>query len=308
MGTPTHAEEPRTIGGRFRLDRLLKRGQGVETWLAADLANSSSLVVKTAMTARVPRSVRQRLEHEAVVLQQMHHACLAGVVQFGSDNGLLYLCLPLVAGVVLEQRLRAGPLSLRETLIVECCILEALHEVHERAVLHRDIKPGNIIVDEGRGTEFVISLRLEEEPLAPSTVMPPPQPTARMLRILVVEDNCDTAESLRMVLTIMGHDARIALTGPDGLRLATEWRPDVVLSDIGLPGMDGFALARELRQNPATRNARLLALTGYGRELGISANKDSDFERILTKPLDPAALETLLAGPPTSLDYRAGKI
>jgi hypothetical protein len=139
--------ENRVLGGRFQATRLLKRGQGVETWLATDLRQDNPVVVKTVATADVPRGVRQRLEHEALILKELHNPCLAPLIEHGADAGLLYLCLPLVSGISLEQRLMQGPLSVRDALVVAQCLLEALREAHERAVVHRDIKPANIIVE-----------------------------------------------------------------------------------------------------------------------------------------------------------------
>src|SRR5262249_14544644 len=85
-------------------------------------------------------------------------------------------------------------------------------------------------------------------------------------RILVVEDNRDAAESLRMLLELYGFQVSVAYTGPDGVALAKREHPDVVVCDIGLPGMDGFAVASALRKNDRLASARLIAVTGYGQE------------------------------------------
>jgi CheY-like chemotaxis protein len=79
--------------------------------------------------------------------------------------------------------------------------------------------------------------------------------------------------------------------------MATEWCPDVVLSDIGLPGRDGFGVAKELRRNPALKAARLIAITGYGQEGRSDAYRDAGFERALTKPVNPSDLQALLSRP-----------
>src|ERR1051325_4398729 len=78
-------------------------------------------------------------------------------------------------------------------------------------------------------------------------------------RVLVVEDNPDSAESLRMLLDFFGHEVWVAGTGPDGVRLAQARRPEVVLCDIGLPGLDGFGVASALRHDPATADVYLVA-------------------------------------------------
>ena len=149
----------------------------------------------------------------------------------------------------------------------------------------------------GRGSEFLIRLPLEGEPAALSDQIREPRPSKEQRRILVVEDNRDAADTLRMLLELLGHEVRVAYTGPDGVRMAEEWRPAVVLSDIGLPGLDGFGVARALRGNPATAQARLIAVTGYGSEDDRRLARESGFDHLLTKPADPGVLQQLLVGP-----------
>ena len=114
------------------------------------------------------------------------------------------------------------------------------------------------------------------------------------MRILVVEDNRDGADSLRMLLELYGYEATVAYTGPDGVKLADQWQPDVVLCDIGLPGLDGYGVARKLRQNPFTAKARLIAVTGYGAEDDKRRSREVGFDAHLVKPVDPAALQGVL--------------
>jgi two-component system CheB/CheR fusion protein len=111
----------------------------------------------------------------------------------------------------------------------------------------------------------------------------------------VVEDNKDGAESMALFLGLLGHEVRLAGTGPGGVEAAREWRPDVVLCDIGLPGLDGYGVARELRLNPTTARVRLLALTGYGSEEDRRRAREAGFDHHLVKPADPAELARLLA-------------
>src|SRR4051794_14468482 len=89
-----------------------------------------------------------------------------------------------------------------------------------------------------------------------------PVPAGR--RVLIIEDNYDGAASLRLLLELLGHEAAVAHTGPEGVRAAREWRPDVVLCDIGLPDLDGYGVVAELRRDPATADCCVIALTGYG--------------------------------------------
>ncbi len=125
----------------------------------------------------------------------------------------------------------------------------------------------------------------------------PVAPIGKRYRILVVEDNRDAAHSLRILLELLGHEVEVAYTGPEGLERAVEWRPEVVLSDIGLPGgLDGWALAKKLRDNPLTAQARLIAITGYGSEEDRRHSREAKFDYHLVKPVDPAVLQELIVG------------
>jgi CheY-like chemotaxis protein len=116
------------------------------------------------------------------------------------------------------------------------------------------------------------------------------------LRVLVIEDNPDAAETLGDLLAMFGHQAEIAHTGADGVDVARRRPPDVVLCDIGLPEMDGYAVARELRADPLTAPIRLVALTGYGRESDRDLAAAAGFDLHLVKPVGPEVLKLLLEG------------
>ena len=113
-------------------------------------------------------------------------------------------------------------------------------------------------------------------------------------RILVVDDNVDVVETTTMLLSLSGHQVRSAKDGLQALHVATEFRPDVVLLDIGLPLMDGYEVARRLRQAPQTAGALLIALTGYGQQGDRERGKDAGFDEHMLKPVDPHALARLL--------------
>jgi PAS domain S-box-containing protein len=147
----------------------------------------------------------------------------------------------------------------------------------------------------GRGAEFRVWLPLEQEPAALVQAPIAPRPADQHLRVLVVEDSRDAADSLRMLLELFDQEVRVAYSGTEGVQAAKEWRPDVVLCDIGLPELDGYALARELRLNPTTARVRLLALTGYGADEDKRRSREAGFDHHLVKPADPAELLRLLA-------------
>jgi len=110
------------------------------------------------------------------------------------------------------------------------------------------------------------------------------------LRILVVEDNKDSAESLRKLLEICGYSVAVAYTSREGLETAQQTPPDIVLCDIGLPDSDGYALAAALRSNPATARARLIAVTAYGSEEDKQKSRAAGFQLHLVKPVEPEKL------------------
>jgi CheY-like chemotaxis protein len=147
----------------------------------------------------------------------------------------------------------------------------------------------------GRGSVFTFRLPVEPEPQALTGSSASPERARQGLRVLVIEDNHDTADSLCLFLTLLGHQARAAYTGPEGVYLAREWRPDLVLSDIGLPGLNGHGVARALRLDPITSGARLIALTGYGMEEDRRRSREAGFDHHLVKPVDPDELRGLLA-------------
>jgi two-component system, sensor histidine kinase len=152
----------------------------------------------------------------------------------------------------------------------------------------------------GRGSRFAIRLPLGLVRQAPSGSAEGAQacPAGRC-RILVVEDDTDSAEALQLLLQKMGHEARIATDGEQALEAARALRPDVVLLDIGLPGMDGHELAQRLRAAPETRAAKIIAVSGYGQERDLERSAAAGVDLHLVKPVDPARLaEALRAAAP----------
>jgi two-component system CheB/CheR fusion protein len=147
----------------------------------------------------------------------------------------------------------------------------------------------------GQGARFTVRLPIKEEKMALTEVPAASlHPTTRPARILVVEDNRDAANSLRVLLELIGHRVAVAYSGPEGIEVARQWHPDVVLCDIGLPGLDGYAVAGELRHDPNTQSAQLIALTGYGQEEDKRRALQAGFDHHVTKPVDPAVLQPLL--------------
>ena len=114
-------------------------------------------------------------------------------------------------------------------------------------------------------------------------------------RVLVVDDNVDAAEMLSMVLELRGHETRTAHDGPGALAAATDWSPEVVFLDIGLPGMDGYEVARRLRRDPAFAETVLVALTGWGSADDKLRAREAGLDVHLTKPVDVADVDDVVA-------------
>jgi two-component system CheB/CheR fusion protein len=146
----------------------------------------------------------------------------------------------------------------------------------------------------GRGSEFVVRLPLAAAPHFDAPANAPAPVLAAGRRVLVIEDNPDTAQSMEMLLAALGHDVRVATSGNAGLAMATERQPELVLVDLGLPDIDGYEIARLLRERFG-ESVRLVALTGYGQEEHRRRTREAGFDEHLLKPLSMEALDRALA-------------
>jgi len=146
----------------------------------------------------------------------------------------------------------------------------------------------------GKGSEFVVRLPLAAAPAAADSgdVVVAREAGARSLRVLIIDDNVDAANSLCMLLTSLGHSARAAYGGPAGIAMAQEFSPDVVLLDLGMPVMSGYDVARALRASHP--GMVLVAVTGWGDEAAKNKSRESGFDHHLVKPVAESALIDLL--------------
>ena len=154
----------------------------------------------------------------------------------------------------------------------------------------------------GRGTEITVYLPAQLAPAggAPSSSPAIRTPVARgdaPARILVVDDLAASAETLTTLLQMEGFEVKVASEGMAALKIAEEFRPDVVLLDIGLPGMNGFEVANRLRTQPECREALMIALTGYGEAESRSRSVEAGFDFHMVKPADVNLLLSMLANP-----------
>ncbi len=146
----------------------------------------------------------------------------------------------------------------------------------------------------GRGAEFTVRLP-QDDTITPELPLHNPATVRKSRRVLIIEDNVDAAESLRDALELGDHRVQVAHEGPGGIAKAREFRPEVVLCDIGLPGMDGYAVAREIRADETLKDVLLVALTGYTQTEDLKRASEAGFERHLAKPPSLEQLEELLA-------------
>ncbi len=147
----------------------------------------------------------------------------------------------------------------------------------------------------GKGSTFSIRLPLAAAP-AEVKIGSTNSPIVRTpRRILVVDDNEDGATLLAMMLSLSGHETRMAFTGQEALAIGILFYPEIIFLDIGLPGMSGYEVAQKLRATPLLKNALLVALTGWGSEDDRRRSKEAGFDLHLTKPVDSTAVDALLA-------------
>lgn len=148
-----------------------------------------------------------------------------------------------------------------------------------------------------RGSEFVVRLPVLErsEHQARPFTIESAEHRVRALRILVADDGVDQAESVAMLMRHLGHEVRVARSGPLAFKTALEFRPTLAVLDIGLPEMDGYEIARRLKQQPQLDELRLIAITGYGQESDRERARAAGFDLYLVKPVDPRDLQEALA-------------
>jgi len=197
-----------------------------------------------------------------------------------SESLLRHAFEPFVQGAGALDRPEGG-------LGIGLTLVKSIVELHGGSVAAASRGPGH-------GTTVTLSLPLPSAaPIDEESAALPARPQ-RPKRVLVVDDNRDSADSLAMLLRIEGHDVHLAADGAEALALAERLQPHVVVLDIGLPQMDGYEVARRLRRLRWDHEVRLIAVTGYGQQDDLRASSDAGFELHLVKPIDPAELSRII--------------
>lgn len=155
-----------------------------------------------------------------------------------------------------------------------------------------------------KGSEFIVRLPMvaATQSAASSQEQRSLQDPARGLRILIADDNQDAATSLALMLELEGHDVRTTHDGPSAIERAQEFRPDVILLDIGMPGLDGYETCRHIRTLPELRHKLMIALTGWGQNEDKRRSQEAGFNHHLVKPVEAGVLEKLIAAEQARLE------
>lgn len=168
-------------------------------------------------------------------------------------------------------------------------LVQRIVEMHQGRV--------DVTSTQGQGSEFVVRLPL----MAAAAIQQAPDQkednasTMKVLRILVTDDNEDSAHALELLLMALGHDVKATFDGPSTLKAAAEFHPHLVLLDIGLPGMSGYEVATKMRQQAIFKNVVLVAVSGYGQDSDRQRSTDAGFDHYMIKPPDFNQLQRILA-------------
>jgi len=237
------------------------------------------------------------LNNSAKFTPQPGHICLvvepqgSDVVVKVKDNGV---GIPADMQFKIFDMFAQADLSLERSqggLGIGLSLVRGLVEMHGGKVeVHSD--------GAGKGSEFIVRLSVSMSPVRQRDGKGKDGRTSESIshRILIVDDNKDSADSLAMLFRIRGHDTRTAYDGLEAVAKATMFRPNVVLLDIGLPKLNGYDACRRIREQSWDETMVMIALTGWGQEDDKRRSKEAGFNFHLVKPVEPDALENLLAG------------
>jgi PAS domain S-box-containing protein len=264
-----------------------------------------------------------RLEADAVRLAQVFANLLTNAAKYTEDGGRIRLSAKR-QGTVVEVSVGDSGIGIAAEMLprvfdifsqdkpalarsqgglgIGLSLVKGLVELHGGTV--------EVVSDgPGRGSEFVVRLPAAAttpvpEPARPGDDGPPPVPNRRLL---VVDDNRDSADSLAVLLELHGHEVATAYDGEQAVEAAATLRPEVVLLDLGMPRLNGYDACRRIREQPGGREMYLIALTGWGQKEDRRRTEAAGFDHHIVKPVDPAALMNLLASLPPGAGRPTGR-
>lgn len=281
------SEPGTTFEQRYRTTRLLMRGQGIDTWLADDLTRGGEVVLRAIAAASVPPSVRHRLEHEVAALRGLWRPELTPPLHLGRQDDQLYLIGPFVRGTTLAEELARGPLPVHEAIAVGWAVLSALAEAHHRGVLHRDVKPSNVFLDErgqftltgfGLPRSGRIDVSIREQPLESVRYMSPEQ--VGLLDVDVDERSDLYSAGAVLFECLAGRPCFQGTTITEVLRQHLSVRPPGLRSlGVEVPRALDEAVLRLLRKDPRDR---------YQSATGVVADLEAIGAALAQKVADPA--------------------
>jgi CheY-like chemotaxis protein len=149
----------------------------------------------------------------------------------------------------------------------------------------------------GQGSEFTVTLPLVEAVAEETEREPAEEISGAGKRVLIVDDNVDTARLTGRLLKSLGYEVRLCHDGGEAIEAAREFRPEVVLLDIGLPGLNGFEVARQLREEACCLDSLIIGISGYGDQQARERARESGFDHHLVKPVDIEAVTKLVSRP-----------
>ena len=275
---------------RSAADASLQWMQGRRHALSLDLPDPELVVLGDE--ARLVQVVQNLLDNAAKYTPQGGRID----VHAGRDNGAAVITVK-DNGIGMEPDMLRGAFELfrqgRQALDradgglgVGLTLVQRLVAMHGGTVEARSAGPG-------KGSEFIVRMPEAAGSAVPATTSERPPPP-RALRVLVVDDNQDAANALRLLLECDGHEVKTASDGIAGLALAREYKPDYLLLDIGLPRLSGYDVAASLRADPEMKPTTLVAITGYGQVHDRVRTAAAGFDYHLTKPVEFPALQRLL--------------
>jgi signal transduction histidine kinase len=254
-------------------------------WLHADLTRMSQVISNLLNNA-----AKYTPEGGAIVLSARRERDEVMVTVSDNGVGIPFDMLPRVFDLFTQVRDNMD--RSHGGLGIGLALVKQLVEMHGGAIAAESAGPG-------KGSTFRVRVPVADSAPASFEITAPPSPASPPkagLKVLVVDDNVDVAQTVGWMLETIGHDYRLVHEGKLAVQTAQEYRPDAILLDIGMPGMDGYAVCRALREQTLFDDTVIIAQTGWGQSQARAAAGGSRFDHHLVKPVNMDRLEQLLAG------------